>query len=50
MSCKGLVALVVVNFGYDYGVITPTLFAILVTRALLLTTCLIASSRPLMYE
>lgn len=30
MSCKGLVALIVVNYGIDYQIITPKFFAILV--------------------
>lgn len=34
MSCKGLVALVVVNFGIDYDVITPKLFSILIVMVL----------------
>ncbi len=37
MSCKGLIALIVVNFGHDYGVITDTFFAILVLMVLVTT-------------
>lgn len=37
MSCKGLIALIVVNFGYDFGVITPKFFAILVLMVLVTT-------------
>jgi Kef-type K+ transport system membrane component KefB len=37
MSCKGLIALIVVNFGYDFGVVTPKFFAILVLMVLVTT-------------
>lgn len=37
MACKGLIALIVVNYGINLGLITPKLFAILVLMVLLTT-------------
>ena len=37
MSCKGLVALIVVNYGIDYGIITDKFFAILILMVLVTT-------------
>ena len=37
MSCKGLVALIVVNYGLDYGIITEKFFAILILMVLVTT-------------
>ncbi|KAK3821247.1 MAG: Sodium/hydrogen exchanger family-domain-containing protein [Benniella sp.] len=39
MNCKGLVELVVLNIGYDAGVINPTVFVIMVMMCLI-TTCM----------
>jgi hypothetical protein len=37
MSCKGLIALIVVNYGMSYKIITPKLFAILILMVLVTT-------------
>jgi Kef-type K+ transport system membrane component KefB len=49
MNTRGLMELIVLNIGYDLGVITPTLFAMLVLMALvttLATTPLLALLEP----
>jgi Kef-type K+ transport system membrane component KefB len=37
MSCKGLIALIVVNYGLEFNIITPKLFAILILMVLITT-------------
>jgi Kef-type K+ transport system membrane component KefB len=41
MNTRGLMELVVLNIGYDIGILTPTIFAMMVVMALVTTfmTC-----------
>jgi Kef-type K+ transport system membrane component KefB len=53
MNCKGLVELVVLNIGYDAGVINPTVFVIMVMMCLIttcMTTPLISWVYPVHYQ